>query len=55
MNHMEHQLEELRQTLLEKAYAGAFSGLEAMFLDEDEIRRAGPEELEQLARRYGLL
>ena len=44
---------QLRQQLLDEIYAGAFSGLGAMLLDEEEIRQAGPEELEALARRYG--
>ena len=44
----------LRQRLLEEVYAGGFSGLGAMLLDEAEIRAAGPEELERIARRYGV-
>ena len=46
--------EELRRMLLDEIYAGAASGLGAMLLDEQEIRRAGPEELEAIARRYGI-
>ena len=46
--------EELRQALLNEVWAGAASGLGAMLLDEQEIRRADPEELEKLARRYGM-
>ena len=46
--------EALRRRLLEDVYAGAFSGLGAMLLEEDEIRAAGPEELEHLARRHGI-
>ncbi len=42
--------EELRELLLAEVYAGAFSGLGAMLLDEDQIRNAGVEELEELAR-----
>lgn len=42
--------EELRELLLAEVYAGAFSGLGAMLLDEDRIRNAGAEELEELAR-----
>ena len=42
--------EELRELLLAEVYAGAFSGLDAMLLDEDRIRNAGAEELEELAR-----
>ena len=49
----EGSAEALRQQLLDEVYAGAFSGLGAMLLDEEEIRQAGPEELEALARRYG--
>ena len=51
----EPDAEALRQALLDELYAGAFSGgLGAMLLDEEEVRQAGPEELEELARRYGL-
>ena len=47
--------EELRELLLAEVYAGAFSGLGAMLLDEDRIRNAGAEELEELARDlYGI-
>lgn len=46
--------ERLRQELLDEICAGAFSGMPAMLLDEDEIREAGGEELQQIARRYGL-
>ena len=46
--------EELRRTLLRELYAGAASGLEAMLLDEEEIRRAGPQELAEIARRHGI-
>ena len=45
--------EDLRQELLSNVYAGAFSGLGAMLLDEDRIRKADSEELEQIARQYG--
>ena len=48
------EVEALRQRLLEEVYAGGFSGLGAMLLDEAEIRAAGPEELERIARRYGV-
>lgn len=50
----EQDTEALRRQLLEQVYAGAGAGLGAMLLDEDEILRAGPEQLEQLARQYGL-
>lgn len=45
--------ETLRQELLDEVYAGVFSGLEAMFLDADEIQNADADELEEIARRYG--
>ena len=45
----------LRDRLLETIYAGASSGLGAMLLDEEAVRRAGPEELRELARQYGLI
>ncbi len=50
---MEKDSEILRRELLDEAYAGAFSGLGGMLLDAEEIRRADPEELEEIARRYG--
>lgn len=50
---MERDTEDLRRELLDEAYAGAFSDLEAMLLDADEIRNADREELEEIARRYG--
>ena len=46
--------EALRDKLLNELYAGAASGLGAMLLDEDAVRRASPEELAQLASRYGI-
>ena len=45
--------EELRRKLLEEIYAGAFAGMPAMLLDEDEIRDADEEELIEIAKRYG--
>ncbi len=48
------QTEQLRRKLLENVYAGAFSGLGAMLLDEEQIRRASPDELELLAQSYGI-
>lgn len=54
MNQEQNHTEELRQKLLDDLYAGACSGLGAMILDADRVRRAGPEELEQIARQYGL-
>lgn len=47
--------DDLRQKLLDDVYAGAFSGgMPAMLLEEDEIRNADDEELEEIARRHGL-
>lgn len=47
--------EDLRQKLLDDVYAGAFSGgMPAMLLEEDEIRKADDEELDEIARRHGL-
>ena len=47
--------EDLRQLLLDDVYAGAFAGgMPAMLLEEDDIRKADDEELEELARRHGL-
>lgn len=46
--------DDLRQELLDDVYAGAFAGMPAMLLEEDEIRNADDEELEEIARRHGL-
>jgi len=45
--------EELRSMLLTDAYAGAFSGIDAMFLDAAEIKNADKDELRRIARRMG--
>lgn len=50
---MERDTEALRKELLDEACAGAFSGLGAMILDEDEIQNADGSKLEEIARRYG--
>ena len=49
---MYHNTETLRKQMLDEACAGAFSGLEAMILDVDEIHNADAEELEEIARKY---
>lgn len=46
--------EELREKLLTDAYAGACSGLGAMLLDEDRIRKADEDELQEIADQYGI-
>ena len=46
--------EDLRQKLLDDVYAGAFAGMPAMLLEEDEIRNGDDEELEEIVRRHGL-
>jgi len=50
---MKEQTERLREDLLQEIYAGAASGLGAMLLDEDRIRHADKEELEEIAKEYG--
>ena len=50
---MKEQTERLREALLQEIYAGAASGLGAMLLDEDRIRHADKEELEEIAKHYG--
>ena len=55
MKKSEQTSEDLRQKLLDDVYAGAFAGgMPAMLLEEDEIRKADDEELEEIARRHGL-
>ena len=46
--------EDLKRKLLDELYAGAFAGMSAMILDENRIRNADREELEQIAREYGM-
>ena len=46
--------EELRRRLLDEIHAGALAGMGAMLLDEDRIRKAGEEELWEIARQYGI-
>ena len=48
------ETEELRRKLLDEVYAGAFSGMHAMILDEDEIRQADRDELVEIAKRCGM-
>ena len=49
-------IEALRRELLNEIYAGAFGGgIPEMLVDEDRIRRAGAEELIQIARQYGII
>lgn len=45
--------EELREKLLRDVYAGSFSGLGAMLLNEKEIKEASDEELRRIARKHG--
>ena len=39
---MYYDTESLRKQLLDEAYAGAFSGLGAMLLDEDTLKASRP-------------
>ena len=47
------ETEELREKLLDDVYAGAFSGMPAMILDESKIKNASEEELEEKKKQYG--
>lgn len=51
---MEDRRERLREELLSEIYAAATCGMPAMLLDEGRIRSADPEELEEIARSYGI-
>lgn len=46
--------EQLREELLSEIYAAAACGMPAMLMDEGRIRSADPEELEEIARSYGI-
>ena len=50
---MKEPTERPPEDLLQEIYAGAASGLGAMLLDEDRIRHADKEELEEIAKQYG--
>lgn len=55
MKNNERNTEDLRRRLLDDVYAGAFAGgMPAMLLEEDEIRRADDEKLDEIAERHGL-
>ncbi len=45
--------EELRNKLLTDTYAGAFSGMPAMILDEDKIKNADYDELLKISKEHG--
>ena len=47
-------MEAIRRKLLDEVYAMTFSGLGAALLDADKIKGASAEELEALAKQYGL-
>ena len=47
--------EDLRRRLLNDVYAGAFSGITAMILDETRIRDAAEEQLIEIVRQYGIM
>ncbi len=46
--------EELRDDLLNYVYAGAFSGMPSMILEQDRIQNAPSEELQKIAKEYGI-
>ena len=45
---------EINDEVMTEVCAGAFSGLGAMILDEDRIRKADEEELKEIAAQYGI-
>ena len=47
------ETEELRRELLEDSCAGAFSGMPAMILDEDLIRKGDRAGLKKIAEEHG--
>ena len=50
----EIDIESLRHRLLEEATAMAFTGTPAAILDAGEIKRAGSDELREIAKRMGI-
>ena len=54
MSNEDIKKEQLRREVLDYIYAGAFSGIPAMILDESEVQNATYEELEEIAKRYGI-
>ena len=54
MSNEDIKKEQLRREVLDYIYAGAFSGIPAMILDESEVQNASYEELEEIAERYGI-
>lgn len=46
--------EDLRDDLLDYVYAGAFSGMPSMILEQDRIKNASSEELQKIAKEYGI-
>ena len=46
--------ENLRDELLDYIYAGAFSGMPSMILEQNRIQDASPEELQKIAKEYGI-
>lgn len=54
MNDKKIETEQLRQEILDDIYAGAFSGMPSMLLEEDKVQNASYEELKTIAERYGI-
>ena len=46
--------EDLRKRSLEDSLSGAFGGFPAMILDEDRVRKADRDELEEIAKEHGM-
>jgi hypothetical protein len=46
-------IEELRRKLLAEVYAISLTGMPAVILDEDRIKRADADELLEIAKRFG--
>ncbi|USF30690.1 hypothetical protein [Clostridium sp. MD294] len=54
MQNKDVETEQLRGNILDYIYAGAFSGMSAMILEESEVKNASYEELQTIAERYGI-
>ena len=54
MENNDIKTEQLKKEVLNDIYVGAFSGIPSMILDESEVKNVTDEEVEEIAKRYGI-